>query len=212
MKNQPGMSKKREAIVTIYCLDLEGVLVPEIWIHVAKRFKMKSLEVTTRDIPDYDKLMRYRIKILKKAGIRLRDIQNVIKRMKPLPGAAAFLERLRGRGPVIILSDTFYEFAGPLMQQLGRPVLFCNDLIIDKKGFIAGYRLRQKDGKGKAVAGLKKMGFKVAAAGDSYNDLTMLRTADRGVLFNPPSSIRKANPRFPVARNYAGLFKLVDRR
>ncbi len=190
----------------VYCLDLEGVFVPEIWIEVSKRFKLKSLRLTTRDIPDYDKLMKYRIGILKKEGIRLRDIQKVIAGIQPLPGARKFLDRLRALGPVIILSDTFYQFAGPLMEKLGRPALFCNTLQTDSKGFISGYKLRQKDGKRKAVQALKKTGFSVAAAGDSYNDLTMIRTAARGVLFNPPQSILKTCRDIPVARTYQQLF------
>ena len=176
-------------MIWVYCLDLEGVLVPEIWIGVAKKFRMDSLKVTTRDIPDYDKLMKYRIDILKRAGIRLKDIQKVIAGIRPLPGAKKFLDRLREKGPVIILSDTFYQFSGPLMKQLGQPALFCNTLQTDSKGFISGYTLRQKDGKRKAVLALKKAGFSVAAAGDSYNDLTMIQTAERGLLFHPPASI-----------------------
>ncbi len=170
---------------------------------------MKSLRLTTRDIPDYDKLMKYRIGILKKAGIRLKDIQKVISTLKPLPGAKAFLDSLRQKGQVIILSDTFYEFAGPLMAQLGYPTIFCNQLHSDKKGFISGYTLRQKDGKRKAVKALRSAGFKIAAAGDSYNDLTMLRTADRGVLFNPPANIRKECKDLPAVFNYRDLFRKI---
>lgn len=191
----------------IFCLDLEGVLVPEIWIETAKRFKMDSLKLTTRDIPDYDKLMKYRIGILKKAGIRLKDIQNVIAKMQPLPGARTFLDRLRKEGPVVILSDTFVEFAGPLMDKLGQPALLCNHLVIDRKGFIAGYKLRMKDGKRKAVAAFQKLNFEVFAAGDSYNDLTMLKAAQRGVLFRPPDSIRKKFPRFPAVETHSGLLQ-----
>ncbi len=194
-------------MVWVYCLDLEGVLVPEIWVGVAKKFRMKSLMLTTRDIPDYDKLMKYRIGILKKAGIRLKDIQKVIAGIKPLPGAKNFLDTLREKGPVIILSDTFYQFAGPLMKQLGQPALFCNTLQTDSKGFISGYKLRQKDGKRKAVLSLKKAGFTVAAAGDSYNDLTMIQTAKRGLLFHPPASILKSHKKIPAVYTYTALFK-----
>lgn len=194
-------------MVWVYCLDLEGVLVPEIWIGVAKKFRMDSLKLTTRDIPDYDKLMKYRIGILKKAGIKLKDIQKVIAGIRPLPGAKKFLDALREKGPVIILSDTFYEFAGPLMKQLGQPALFCNTLHTDSKGFISGYTLRQKDGKRKAVKALKKAGFTVAAAGDSYNDLTMIQTARRGLLFHPPDSIRKSHKKIPAVYNYQSLLK-----
>lgn len=194
-------------MIRVYCLDLEGVLIPEIWVGVAKKFKMKELELTTRDIPDYDKLMKYRIGILKKAGIRLQDIQKVIASLRPLTGAKRFLDQLRQAGPVIILSDTFYQFAGPFMKQLGQPVLFCNTLQTDKRGFISGYRLRQKDGKRKAVKALHSAGFQVAAAGDSYNDLTMIKAADRGFLFHPPESIRASNPGVPALYRYSDLFR-----
>ncbi len=194
----------------ICCLDLEGVLLPEIWIQVADRFGKKELRLTTRDVPDYDKLMKYRLGILKREGIRLKDIQRVIRKMKPLPGARRFLDQLRRRGPVVILSDTYYEFALPAMRELGDPALFCNWLQVDKDGFIAGYTLRQKDGKRKAVLGLKKLGFRVKAAGDSYNDLAMLKTAHQGVLFNPPDSIRKSHPELPVAMDYRRLLQLLQ--
>jgi phosphoserine/homoserine phosphotransferase len=189
----------------ICCLDLEGVLIPEIWINVAKKTGVKALEITTRDEPDYDKLMRYRLAILKKEGIKLRDIQAVIKRMSPLPGAKAFLKKLQEKYQVIILSDTYYEFAGPMMKKLGNPTLFCNCLSSDKKGFIANYHLRQKNGKKEAVRGIKSLGFKVVAAGDSYNDIAMLRTADRGILFRPPPKIVRQFPQFPVTKTYKEL-------
>ncbi len=192
----------------VYCLDLEGILLPEIWIEVAGRFDLKSLRLTTRDIPDYDKLMRYRLEILRREKIKLADIQRVIRKVKPLPGAAAFLKRLRAQGQAIILSDTFYEFAMPVMKQLDYPALFCNTLKTDKAGFISGYALRQKDGKRKAVKALQSIGFEVRAVGDSYNDLSMLKAADRGVLFNPPESILKTNRSLPVARDYQTLLKL----
>lgn len=198
-------------MMKIFCLDLEGVLVPEIWIETAKRFKMDSLKLTTRDIPDYGKLMKYRIGILKKAGIRLKDIQSVIAQMQPLPGAKTFLDQLRQAGSVIILSDTFAEFAGPLMEKLGRPALFCNHLLVDKQGFISGFQLRMKDGKRKAVEALKKLNFEVYAAGDSYNDITMLKTAQRGVLFRPPDSIRKKFSRFPAVNSHPALLKLLTK-
>jgi len=193
----------------ICCLDLEGVLIPEIWIQVAYKTKIAELKLTTRDISNYDTLMRHRLRILKKEGIRLRDIERVICEMRPLPGAVSFLKALQAQGPVIILSDTYYEFAGPLMAKLGNPTLFCNWLKVNRKGMITGYRLRQKDGKRKAVRALKKVGFFVQATGDSFNDLTMLREANQGVLFNPPSAIHKAYPRFPVARNYKTLLRLL---
>ncbi len=191
----------------IACLDLEGVLIPEIWIQVAERFKMESLRVTTRDIPDYDKLMRMRLGILRKAGIRLADIQKVIQKVEPLPGAKQFLDQLRDRVPVIILSDTYYEFAASLMKKLGQPVLFCNGLKTDRKGFISNYVLRQKDGKTKAVRALKNIGFRIHATGDSYNDVGMLKNADHAVFFNPPASISKKFPKIPVAKNYPELLR-----
>lgn len=194
----------------LVCLDMEGVLLPEIWIHAAKRFKLEALKRTTRDEPDYDKLMHFRLDLLKREGIKLKDLQKIIGELKPLPGAPAFLKKLREKSPVIILSDTFYEFALPLMKKLGEATLFCNWLETDKAGFISGYVLRQKDGKRKAVAALKSSGFKVYAAGDSYNDLTMIETADKGALFNPPASILKSHPQVPVAKNYAQLLKLLS--
>lgn len=182
-------------------------MVPEVWINVARKTGIKDLLLTTRDIPDYNVLMRYRLKILKKHGLRLPDIQRVIARMRPLPGAKTFLNRLRARTQVIILSDTFYEFADPLMRQIGYPTLFCNRLKVAKSGLITGYKLRQSNGKEKAVRGLRKLGFEVRAAGDSYNDLTMLKSANRGILFNPPAAIRRKYKRFPVTRTHAALLK-----
>ncbi|MCG3175818.1 MAG: Phosphoserine phosphatase ThrH [Candidatus Omnitrophica bacterium] len=191
----------------IVCLDLEGVLVPEIWIGVAKKTGVAELRLTTRDIPDYDALMKRRIGILKREKIRLSDIQRVIGTLRPLPGARAFLDRLRAERQVVILSDTFYQFAGPLMRQLGLPTIFCNWLIVGKSGYIEGYRLRQRDGKRKAVQALRGMGFEVRAAGDSYNDITMLKTADKGVLFNPPDKIRRQYPRFKTVSDYRSLYR-----
>ncbi len=191
--------------MNIVCLDLEGVLVPEIWIEVAKRFSVDELTLTTRDIPDYDRLMRYRIGILKEKNIKLADIQTVIAAMRPLPGAIGFLKRLRAAAEVIILSDTFYQFAGPLMMKLNYPTLFCNTLKTDKAGFISGYKLRQKDGKTKAVKALRGLGFHVHASGDSYNDLGMLKAAHAGVLFRPPESIATKYRRYRVVTDYAVL-------
>lgn len=200
---------KKSAKPIAFCLDLEGILLPEIWIRVARRFGMEALKRTTRDEPDYDKLMRYRLRILRKGGIRLREIQRVIGRMKPLPGAAGFLKRLKAKGPVIILSDTYYEFVRPIMGKLEHPALLCNRLEADRWGFISGYHLRQKEGKRNAVRALKGLGFEVRAVGDSYNDLGMLLAADRGVFFNPPAAIRMDHPKFPVARNYNQLLRTL---
>lgn len=195
----------------ICCLDLEGVLIPEIWINVAKKTKIKALEITTRDEPDYDKLMRYRLEILRKKGIRLPDIQRVILGMKPLPGAKDFLCKLQENYQVIILSDTYYEFAGSIMKKLGFPTLFCNWLEADAQGFIVNYHLRQKNGKEQAVRGLRGLGFQVVAAGDSYNDITMLQAADHGIFFRPPLKIVQEFPQFPVTQTYPELLAAFSR-
>ena len=184
------------------CLDLEGVLLPEIWIAFAEETGIKELKLTTRDIPDYDKLMQGRLNILEKNNLKLIDIENVIKKLSPLEGAIDFLNWLKSEFQVIILSDTFYQFAGPLMKSLDYPTLFCHELTINKKGSITGYKLRQKDGKTKAVSALKKLNFRVIAAGDSYNDTGMLQEADAGILFCPPENVVKEFPQFPVSRNY----------
>jgi phosphoserine/homoserine phosphotransferase len=189
----------------IACLDLEGVLVPEIWINVAEATGIEALRRTTRDEPDYDKLMKFRLEILEKRGLTLADIQAVIGKMGPLEGAHEFLLWLRSRHPLIILSDTFYEFAAPLLAQLDHPCLFCNSLVVDESGRIRGYRLRIPDGKRKAVLALKLLNFPVIAAGDSYNDTTMLSEADAGILFRPPDNVVRDFPRFPVARTYDEL-------
>jgi len=184
------------------CLDLEGVLLPEIWIAFAEETGIKELKLTTRDIPDYDELMQGRLKILEENKLKLVDIENVIKTLSPLDGAIDFLNWLKSEFQVIILSDTFYQFAGPLMKSLDYPTLFCHELTIDRKGNITGYKLRQKDGKTKAVSALKKLNFRVIAAGDSYNDTGMLQEADAGILFCPPENVVKEFPQFPVSRNY----------
>ena len=184
------------------CLDLEGVLLPEIWIAFAEKTGIEQLKLTTREIPDYDELMQGRLKILNDNNLKLIDIQNVIKTLSPLAGAIDFLAWLKSEFQVIILSDTFYQFVGPLMKSLDYPTLFCNDLIVNSKGDITGYQLRQKDGKTKVVSALKKLNFKVIAAGDSYNDTGMLQEADAGILFCPPDNVIKEFPQFPVSRNY----------
>jgi phosphoserine/homoserine phosphotransferase len=195
----------------VCCFDLEGVLLPEFWIEVATRFKMDELKLTTRDIADYDQLMKYRMNILRKSGIKLAHIQSVVRKIQPLQGAVRFLDCIRNIFPVIILSDTFYEFALPPIKKLGNPVLFCNRLKTDRLGFISGYELRQKNGKKMAVKALKKIGFRVKAVGDSYNDLAMLKTADEGILFNPPDSIRTKNKKLPVATSYGQLAQILLR-
>jgi len=194
----------------IACLDLEGVLVPEIWINVAERTGIDALRRTTRDEPDYDKLMRQRLEILDQHKLKLGDIQDVIATMGPLEGAAEFLDWLRLRHQVIILSDTFYEFAAPLMAQLHHPCLFCHSLQTDGAGRIVDYRLRLEDGKRRAVMALKLLNFSVIAAGDSYNDTTMLKQADAGILFRPPQNVIDEFPQFPVARTYDELRAAFD--
>jgi phosphoserine/homoserine phosphotransferase len=189
----------------IACLDLEGVLVPEIWINVAEATGIEELRRTTRDEPDYDKLMRNRIAILDRHDLALADIQTVIRRMGPLDGAREFLAWLRSRHQVVILSDTFYEFAAPLMEQLDHPCLFCNSLIVDQHGRVRDYRLRIRDGKRKAVMAFKLLNFEVVAAGDSYNDTTMLAEADAGILFRPPDNVVRDFPQFPVTHTYDEL-------
>ena len=194
----------------IVCLDLEGVLVPEIWIAFAQRTGIAAFNRTTRDEPDYDKLMQFRLALLRQHGLKLADIQSVIGGMAPMDGAKEFLDDLRSRYQVIILSDTFYEFADPLMQQLGRPTLFCHRLVADSEGFVADYKLRQPDQKRMAVNALKSLNYTVIAAGDSYNDTGMLLAADAGFFIHPPESIIAQFPQFPVQRSYAELKASID--
>ena len=188
--------------MVVTCLDLEGVLVPEIWIAFAEKTGIEKLRLTTRDIPDYDELMRGRLKILDENNLKLADIQEVIASIAPLPGAKEFLSWLESEFQVIILSDTFSQFAGPLMEQLGYPTLFCHDLVVDEAGRIADYRLRIPDAKTKAVAALKLLNLKVIAAGDSYNDTGMLKEADVGILFRAPENVVEEFPQFSVTRTY----------
>ncbi|MGA8048912.1 MAG: bifunctional phosphoserine phosphatase/homoserine phosphotransferase ThrH, partial [Burkholderiales bacterium] len=184
----------------LVCLDLEGVLVPEIWIEFAERTGIEALKRTTRDEPDYDKLMRYRLDLLRRHRLRLSDIEQVIAAMRPLAGAAEFLDRLRARYQVVVLSDTFYEFAGPLMQQLGRPTLFCHRLEVGEEGYISDYRLRMPDQKRAAVRAFQGLRYRVIAAGDSYNDTAMLAAADAGIFFRPPAAIAAQFPQFRVTQ------------
>lgn len=197
--------------MNIVCLDLEGVLIPEIWIAFAEATGIKELRLTTRDISDYDVLMKKRLDILKDHGLTLQDIQKVISTIAPLEGAFEFLEDLRSKAQVIILSDTFEEFAKPLMKKLGWPTLFCNSLVIDDNGTIQDYTLRQKDGKFKAVNALRSIGAKIIASGDSYNDLTMIKNADFGFFFLPPQSIVDENPDIPAAYTYKELSGYIDK-
>lgn len=194
---------------TILASDMEGVLTPEIWIAVAERTGIERLRLTTRDIPDYDELMRGRLAILREHGLRLADIQQVIATIAPLPGAAQFVRQVRERAQLIILSDTFYEFAAPLMAQLELPTLFCHRLKVDADGMIAGYHLRLPDSKTAAVRALRGIGFRVVAVGDSYNDTGMLAAADTGVLFCPPANVAAEFPHFPVATSYDPILELL---
>lgn len=202
----------REGIMHIVCSDLEGVLVPEVWINVAEKTGIKELRLTTRDISDYDVLMQKRLAILHANGLKLKDITDVIGMMEPLEGAREFLEWLKSSTQIIIVSDTFVQFAGPLMKKLGWPTLFCNSLTIDSDGSIAGYQLRQKDGKRHAVLSLKSLCYSVIGVGDSYNDITMLKEADTGVLFRPPDNVKDEFPEFPVSYTYDELKNIIQGR
>ena len=192
------------------CLDMEGVLVPEIWIEVSKRTGVKDLARTTRDEPDYDKLMHARIALLAQHGLTLADIQNVIDGMGPMDGARAFLDELRSRYQVLILSDTFYEFAQPLMRQLGWPTLLCHKLEVDAAGFVRRHVLRMPDPKRHAVNAMRGLNFQVIAAGDSYNDIGMLEAAHAGFFIHAPPVITAQFPQFPVTHNYAELKAAIE--
>jgi len=195
----------KQSIVT---LDMEGVLTPEIWIAVAEKTKIPELRRTTRDEPDYDKLMRGRLAILDKHNLKLSDIQNVIGSLQPLPGAKEFLDELRVLAQVIILSDTFEQFAAPLMKQLNRPTLFCHRLIVENDR-IADYQLRQPDQKRKSVAAFKSLNYHVISAGDSYNDTAMLAEANVGFLIHAPKNVKKEFPQFKAVESHAELLKLI---
>ena len=195
----------------IVCLDLEGVLVPEIWIEFSERTGIPELRRTTRDEPDYDKLMKYRLNLLAQHKLGLLDIQKVIAEMGPMPGARDFVDGLREHYQVIILSDTFYEFAHPLMRQLGWPTLFCHSLEADSNGVLVNYHLRMPDQKREAVKRLKELKFQVVAAGDSYNDTAMLGEAHGGILFHPPENVIRECPQYPVTQSYGELRTEIDR-
>jgi phosphoserine/homoserine phosphotransferase len=189
----------------VICSDLEGVFVPEIWINVAERTGIDELRLTTRDISDYDVLMKRRLSILGANGLKLKDITDVVTTMDPLPGARQFLDWLRARTQVIVVSDTYVEFVRPLMEKLGWPTLLCHGLTIDADGTIAGYNLRQADGKRKVVQAFKSLAYQVLAMGDSYNDVNMLKEAHQGILFRPPQNVIDEYPQFPVATTYEEL-------
>jgi phosphoserine/homoserine phosphotransferase len=197
--------------MNLVCLDLEGVLVPEIWIAFAEATGIEEFRRTTRDEPDYDRLMRFRLDLLDRKGLRLPDIQRVIAGMDPLPGALEFSRALRERTQLVILSDTYEEFARPLMAKLGYPTLFCNSLETGEAGKITGYRLRQRDGKREAVRAFKALNIEVFAAGDSFNDLAMIREAGAGCLFRAPEAIRRENPGIASVDDYRGLRGEIDK-
>lgn len=189
----------------LVCSDLEGIFAPEIWINVAEITGIEELRLTTRDISDYDVLMKRRLAILAENNLKLDDIQAVIARMEPLEGALEFLDWLRARVQVIIVSDTYVEFAGPLIDKLGRPTLFCNTLTVAEDGSISGYNLRQANGKKKVAQALKKLNYRVIAIGDSYNDITMLQAADHAILYRPPDNVAAGYKHLPTAFNYEEL-------
>lgn len=191
----------------IACLDLEGVLVPEIWIEFANKTGIEELKATTRDIPDYDVLMKQRLRILDENNLKIQDIQEVIATLAPLEGAREFVDWLRERFQVIILSDTFYEFSQPLMRQLGFPTLFCHRLITDDEGRVVDYKLRQADPKRQSIRALQTIYYRTIAAGDSYNDTTMLAEADAGILFHAPQNVIEEFPQFPAVHTYEDLKK-----
>ena len=193
----------------IFCLDLEGVLIPEVWIGLAERTGIDALRATTRDVPDYDALMRQRLDLLERHGLGMPDIAAVVASMAPLPGAQGFLRWLRETGPVVILSDTYYEFAGPLMAQLDLPTLLCHSLSIGADGRIADYRLRHPAHKRASVEAFRGLNYHVTAVGDSYNDLAMLEAADAGILFRAPAAVREAHPAFPAVDGYDALKQAI---
>lgn len=194
----------------ILCSDLEGVLVPEIWINVAKQTGIDELRLTTRDISDYNVLMNRRLEILKQHGIKINDIRKVISLLEPLPGALDFLNWLHGRVQLIIVSDTFREFADPLLEKMEWPVLFCHNLSIDREGNITGFNLRQSDAKRKVTGALQNLNFKVIAVGDSYNDISMLRKAEHGILFQPPRNVIDDNKDIRVVNSYSQLRNAIS--
>jgi phosphoserine/homoserine phosphotransferase len=200
--------KKLHAI----CSDLEGVWVPEVWINVAEKTGIPELRFTTRDIKDYDELMQYRLKILKEKNLTLSDIQKVISTIRPLDGAIEMIDWLKSVTRFILVSDTFVEFADPLMKQLDRPTLFCHSLEVDKDGMIIGYQLRQKDSKRIAVKALKSLNYEVFALGDSYNDISMLKEADYGILFRPPQNVINDYPELPVMTGYDEIKRFLEER
>jgi phosphoserine / homoserine phosphotransferase len=195
----------------VICSDLEGVFVPEIWINVSRQTGIEELRLTTRDINDYDVLMKRRLELLRQHKLTLHDVQNVISLLKPLPGAIEFVDWVRSVTQLIVVSDTFIEFAGPLLKQLGRPTLLCHHLTTDCDGNITHYNLRQKDGKKKVVESLQSLNYKVIAIGDSYNDINMLRKAELGILFNAPQNIIDENRDLMFVNSYDALREVIEK-
>ena len=191
------------------CSDLEGVFIPEVGINVAEKSGIPELRRTTRDEPDYSKLMRFRMTLLRNRGLKLKDIQDVIATIRPLDGALEMLSWIKQHVPIVIVSDTFTQFADPLIAQLNRPTLFCNELVVDGEGFIADFTLRQHDQKRKVVQALQNLNYTVIAMGDSYNDTSMLSQAEYGILFRPPENVKKDFPHFPVAMDYVKLKEII---
>ena len=204
-------TERKKLLMNIVCSDLEGVFVPEIWINVAQKTGIEELKLTTRDISDYDVLMQRRLKILEENKLTIHDITDVIATMDPLDGAVDFLDWLRSRSQVIIVSDTFEQFAGPLMKKLKMPTLFCHNLSINGSGMVTGYNLRQPEAKRQTVLALKRLKYRVIAFGDSYNDIGMLKEADAAMLFRPPQNVIQEFPQFPVTTDYAALKTLLEK-
>ena len=196
--------------MNVICSDLEGVFIPEIWINVAKKTGIEELKLTTRDISDYDVLMRKRLTILNKNNLKLQDIQDVIASMEPLDGAIECLDWIRKRTQIIIVSDTFSQFAGPIMEKLGRPTIFCHSLLVESDGTISDYKLRQPNAKQKTVLALKSLKYKVTAFGDSYNDIAMIKEADTGFLFCPPDNVINEFPEFSITKTYNEVIKQLE--
>ncbi len=195
----------------IVCSDLEGVFTPEVWINVAEKTGIPELRRTTRDEPDYEKLMRWRIRILEEHGLKLHDIQDVIAQIEPLPGALEFIQWVKERTQIIVVSDTFIQFAEPLIKKLGRPTLFCHSLVTDETNRIVDFKMRQPDPKRRTVEALQGLRYQVIAMGDSYNDVSMLRQAEEGILFRPPRNVIEEYPHFPVTSDYEEVKAIMSR-
>jgi phosphoserine/homoserine phosphotransferase len=194
----------------IVCSDLEGVFVPEIWVNVSQHTGIDELKLTTRDISDYNVLMKRRLELLQKYGLTLRDVQNVISLLKPMPGALEFIDWLRTVTQLIVVTDSFTEFAEPLIRQLGRPTLLCHHLTTNSEGIITDYNLRQDDAKRHVVEALQNLNYEVIAIGDSYNDISMLRKADFGILYNPPRNVEDEHPDLKVVKTYPSLKRIIS--